>query len=243
MARQRAAPDEILPMSQASGQSDEQKFSSGVSQSRRGDELIEIVQYAQTWKSNFYFSTLFIKCSTLWLRSTSIGKVVFTLLQRTSDKNECCCQLLRLWNKKILPNPPVEELATQKMLETTQVILHGIGIAASEVLLDGDLTMVPDVITLWPSLWNWIKLLHAAHAELCTGSHLAFDIAAAQQRYGAFVRALMSFTGFSSELLHTITEMPGYISMVTLLWIEEVRDPHRHFGFTVSNLIAPLVSH
>jgi hypothetical protein len=83
-----------------------------------------------------------------------IGKVVFTLLQRTSDKNECCCQLLRLWNKKILPNPPVEELATQKMVETTQVILHGIGIAASEVLLDGDLTMVPDVITLWPSLWN-----------------------------------------------------------------------------------------
>jgi hypothetical protein len=169
-----------------------------------------------------------------------IGKVVFTLLQRTSDKNECCCQLLCLWNKKILPNPPVEELATQKMLETTQVILHGIGIAASEVLLDGDLTMVPDVITLWPSLWNWIKLLHA---ELCTGSHLAFDIAAAQQCYGAFVRALMFFTGFSSELLHTITEMPGYISMVTLLWIEEVRDPHRHFGFTVSNLIAPLVSH
>jgi hypothetical protein len=47
MARQRAAPDEILPMSQASGQSDEQKFSSGVSQSRRGDELIEIVQYLE----------------------------------------------------------------------------------------------------------------------------------------------------------------------------------------------------
>ena len=45
MARQRTAPDKILPMSQASGQSDKQKFSSGVSQSWRGDELIEIVQY------------------------------------------------------------------------------------------------------------------------------------------------------------------------------------------------------
>jgi hypothetical protein len=45
MARQRPAPDENLPMSQASGQSDKQKFSSGVSQSQRGDELIEIVQY------------------------------------------------------------------------------------------------------------------------------------------------------------------------------------------------------
>src|SRR5882762_7446273 len=45
MAGQRAAPDEILSMSQASRRSDEKKISSGMSQSRRGDELIEIVQY------------------------------------------------------------------------------------------------------------------------------------------------------------------------------------------------------
>jgi hypothetical protein len=45
MARQKVAPDENLLMSQASGQSDEKKISSGVSQSRKGDELIEIVQY------------------------------------------------------------------------------------------------------------------------------------------------------------------------------------------------------
>jgi hypothetical protein len=44
MARQRAAPDEILPMSQASGQSDKHKLLSGVSLSQRGDELIKIVQ-------------------------------------------------------------------------------------------------------------------------------------------------------------------------------------------------------
>ena len=44
MARQKAAPDKILPMSQASRRSDEKKISSGMSQSRRGDELIEIVQ-------------------------------------------------------------------------------------------------------------------------------------------------------------------------------------------------------
>ena len=44
MAGQRPVPDKILPMSQASGQSDEQKFSSGMSQSQRGDELIKIVQ-------------------------------------------------------------------------------------------------------------------------------------------------------------------------------------------------------
>jgi len=48
MARQKAASDEILPMSQASRQSDEKKISSGMSQSQRGDELIEIVQYS--WK-------------------------------------------------------------------------------------------------------------------------------------------------------------------------------------------------
>ncbi|KIM82787.1 hypothetical protein PILCRDRAFT_820073 [Piloderma croceum F 1598] len=175
------------------------------------------------------------------LYDRGIGKVVFTLL-KTSDKNECSRQLFRLWIEKILPNAPAEELAAQKMLETAQVILHGIGIATSDVLLNGDLTTVPDVITLWPSLWNWIQFLHAAHTELRTGSDPTFDIAAARQRYGAVVRALMSFTGFSSELLHTIAETPGYISMVTSLWIEEVRDPHRHFGFTVSNLIAPLVS-
>ena len=44
MARQRAAPDEILPVSQASRQSDKKKILSGVSQSQRGDKLIEIVQ-------------------------------------------------------------------------------------------------------------------------------------------------------------------------------------------------------
>jgi hypothetical protein len=107
-----------------------------------------------------------------------IGKVVFTFLKGTSDKNECCRQLLRLWNEKIISNAPAEELAAQKILETAQVILHGIGIAASDVLLDGDLTIVPDVITLWPSLWNWIKLLHAAHTELRTGNDSTFDIAA-----------------------------------------------------------------
>jgi hypothetical protein len=40
------APHEILPMLQASRQSDEEKFSSGVSQSQRGDDMIEIVQYS-----------------------------------------------------------------------------------------------------------------------------------------------------------------------------------------------------
>jgi hypothetical protein len=52
----------------------------------------------------------------------------------------------------------------------------------------------------------------------------------------------MSFTGVPSELLHTVAETPGYISMVRSFWIEEIRDPHRYFGFTVSNLMAPLVS-
>jgi hypothetical protein len=45
MARQRVAPDKNLPMSQASRKSDEEKILSGVSQSQRGDKLIEIVQY------------------------------------------------------------------------------------------------------------------------------------------------------------------------------------------------------
>jgi len=44
MARQRAAPDKILPVSQASRQSNEKKFLSSTSQSQRGDKLIEIVQ-------------------------------------------------------------------------------------------------------------------------------------------------------------------------------------------------------
>jgi hypothetical protein len=57
-----------------------------------------------------------------------IGKVVFTfLLKGTSDKNECCRQLLRLWNKKIISNAPAEGLAAQRILETAQVILHCIG--------------------------------------------------------------------------------------------------------------------
>ena len=45
MAGQKAAPDKILPMSQASRRSNEKKISSGKSQSQRGDEFIEIVQY------------------------------------------------------------------------------------------------------------------------------------------------------------------------------------------------------
>jgi hypothetical protein len=47
MARQRVAPDKILSMSQASRKSDDRKILSGVSQSQRSDELIEIVQYSQ----------------------------------------------------------------------------------------------------------------------------------------------------------------------------------------------------
>jgi len=46
MARQKAAPDKILPMSQASRWSDEKKILLSMLQSQRGDELIEIVQYA-----------------------------------------------------------------------------------------------------------------------------------------------------------------------------------------------------
>ena len=45
MARQRAAPDKNLPMSQVFRQSDKQKILSGMSQSQRGDELIEIVHF------------------------------------------------------------------------------------------------------------------------------------------------------------------------------------------------------
>ena len=57
MAGQGAAPDETLPMSQASRQSDEKKFLPGMSQSQRGDELIKIVQYSH--------ETLFGTCTML----------------------------------------------------------------------------------------------------------------------------------------------------------------------------------
>ena len=60
MAKQRVAPDEILPMSQASGKSDEQKILSGTSQSQRGGELIEIVQYSESvvLRAKFIIETL-----------------------------------------------------------------------------------------------------------------------------------------------------------------------------------------
>jgi hypothetical protein len=40
-----SAPEKIWTLSQPQQQGDEMKISSGVSQSPRGDELIEIVQY------------------------------------------------------------------------------------------------------------------------------------------------------------------------------------------------------
>jgi len=174
--------------------------------------------------------------------NSTIGKLVFKKLQGISDRNECCRQLLHLWNEKILPNTPAEGSAPRISLETAQVVLHGIGAAAGDVLLRGDMTMVPELIKLWPSVWTWIKLLHAAHAQLRAGHDSAFDITTARQRYSAINKILSSFTGSQSELLHTIAETPGYISMVTSLWIEEITDPHRNFRFKVSNLLAPLLS-
>jgi len=47
-----SAPDEIWTLSQPQQRGDEMKILSGVSQSPRGDELIEIVQYLLIWQLN-----------------------------------------------------------------------------------------------------------------------------------------------------------------------------------------------
>jgi hypothetical protein len=174
--------------------------------------------------------------------TSNIGKLVFKKLNGISDRNECCRQLLRIWNRTIVPKTPVEGLAPHTSLDAAQVVLHGIGAAAGDVLLRGDYTLVPDLITSWPSIWIWIQLLHAEHLRLRARHDSTFDIIAARQRYSAVCKILASFTGSESELLHVVGDTPGYISMITSLWIEEIRDPHRDFRFEVSYLLAALIS-
>jgi hypothetical protein len=100
-----------------------------------------------------------------------------------------------------------------------------------------DPTLVPDLITNWPSIWTWIKILHAEHLR-----DIPLASAAARRRYDALVHILWILTGLKSYLLTVIAETYGYISFVTSLWVAEIKVLNCDFEFKASRLVEQLLS-
>lgn len=100
--------------------------------------------------------------------------------------------------------------------------------------------MVPDLIASWSSLWTWVKLLYPEHLQGSSPDILHVS-AAARRRYAVLITFLASLTGAKTELLYIIAETDGYISVVTLAWMEESRNLNRNFEFMASALVSNLV--
>jgi hypothetical protein len=108
-----------------------------------------------------------------------------------------------LWDKTVLLDTPGEGLAPRLSLDAPQVILHGIGVTTGHVLLRGDLTLVPDLIISWPSIWTRTKLLHAECSQSLVIPDSSFDIAIAWQRYSVINNLSLDSRVYSSTSSQT----------------------------------------
>jgi hypothetical protein len=161
--------------------------------------------------------------------------------RETLDKNKCCRHFLHLWNKMVLPVTPLaDEPVPRSCLDTAQVLLHGIACAASESFPTGDYTLVPDLITFWPSIWKWVQLLHIEHL-LATSSNISPASPTARMRYNIIIKVLCIFTGWENDLFPVVAETDGYISFVTSLWVAESQDPNHHFELKAAKLVSLLI--
>ncbi|KAF7969420.1 hypothetical protein HWV62_27361 [Athelia sp. TMB] len=140
--------------------------------------------------------------------------------------------LLKGWYDFVLPFTPSSIDAAGSNFDVPDVVpalLVHLAKSVCQLPLMG--TLITKVVTIWPNIWTWLRLLYRSNIK-ARDSGAPFTKILRERQMAVF--HFLSFCAHekpSHPLSDAIVDTPGTLEMMAAMWIGEGYDERRLFGF------------